>query len=211
MNNRCILLTTGAMSPVHRGHIHALAAAKRHLEGEGWEVLKVYLSPSHDLYLKHKFGVPELRCPLERRLDIARLVAQGAQEGVEVEVATWESDPRHPYWPDFPEVIAHHAAEARAALGGDVVTFYACGADHARHCGGLPHLVVVPRGEGERLPAPRAGWHVTPPPPAEVRALSSSAARAALARGDRHALLAHLVEGAVEYVERWGVGFDSRG
>ena len=49
-----ILLTTGALNPVHKGHINNLKLAQDCLESKGFVVEKIYLSPSSDIYLKQK-------------------------------------------------------------------------------------------------------------------------------------------------------------
>jgi NAD+ synthetase len=51
-----VLVTTGAMCPVHPGHIEMMERAKTELEARGATVLGGYLSPSHDEYLKLKCG-----------------------------------------------------------------------------------------------------------------------------------------------------------
>ena len=50
----CVLLATGAMSPIHRGHVAMMVHAKAALEREGWAVLGGFVSPSHDLYVGPK-------------------------------------------------------------------------------------------------------------------------------------------------------------
>ena len=43
-----MLLTTGAMNPVHIGHIKMMELAKQTVEADGWTVVQGILSPSHD-------------------------------------------------------------------------------------------------------------------------------------------------------------------
>ena len=52
----CVLLLTGALYPVHAGHVASLVAARRAVEAHGWCVLGGFLSPSHDLYCGPKHG-----------------------------------------------------------------------------------------------------------------------------------------------------------
>lgn len=51
-----VLMTTGAMSPVHDGHIALLELAKKELEKQGMHVIGGYLSPDHDVYVNQKKG-----------------------------------------------------------------------------------------------------------------------------------------------------------
>ena len=51
---QCVLLTTGAMNPPHRGHAQLLHQARLRLEKEGYDVLAGWLSPSQDGYVGPK-------------------------------------------------------------------------------------------------------------------------------------------------------------
>ena len=51
-----VLVTTGALCPVHPGHLALMEHARRALEGRGHCVLAGYLSPSHDEYVLGKCG-----------------------------------------------------------------------------------------------------------------------------------------------------------
>lgn len=53
-NKYAILLTTGAFSPIHGGHILFMEAAKKELEANGFDVLGGYFSPSHSDYVRVK-------------------------------------------------------------------------------------------------------------------------------------------------------------
>ena len=50
----CILLSTGAMNPIHRGHVAMIHAAADRLRAAGYDVLRAYVSPSHDGYVQPK-------------------------------------------------------------------------------------------------------------------------------------------------------------
>lgn len=52
--NHCVLLLTGALCPIHDGHIEMMIIAKETLEKEGYEVLGGYISPDHDDYVGPK-------------------------------------------------------------------------------------------------------------------------------------------------------------
>jgi hypothetical protein len=47
----CVLITTGAMNPCHRGHVKMMSLAKEEVEKHGWTCIGGVLSPSHDLYV----------------------------------------------------------------------------------------------------------------------------------------------------------------
>ena len=50
-----ILLTTGSYCPVHIGHIKYLIEAKKFLEEKfDYKILRIYISPTHDKYVKGK-------------------------------------------------------------------------------------------------------------------------------------------------------------
>lgn len=50
-----ILLSTGAFSPIHEGHLMMMENAKKELESRGRTVLGGYISPSHDKYVFSKY------------------------------------------------------------------------------------------------------------------------------------------------------------
>ena len=52
-----VLVTTGALNPIHRGHVAAMEETKTFLEKErGMRVLAGWISPSHDLYVGPKMS-----------------------------------------------------------------------------------------------------------------------------------------------------------
>ena len=53
-----ILLTTGALNPIHLGHIDIMEAAKQEIEKNYKNIKNIggFMSPSHDQYLDGKFG-----------------------------------------------------------------------------------------------------------------------------------------------------------
>lgn len=52
--NSVVLLTTGAFSPIHEGHILMMDAAARELEAAGYHIAGGFFSPSHDAYVNTK-------------------------------------------------------------------------------------------------------------------------------------------------------------
>ena len=134
---RCVLLMTGAMSPIHKGHVKTMSLAKRVLESEfGWHVLGGYISPSHDLYVRPK----SLRFNTSFVNAVGRVAM--AREAIRdvgwIEVGTWETSIEG-RWPDFPEVVEsldRHLLQAFPCDEGDegILVFYVCGGDLASKC-----------------------------------------------------------------------------
>jgi nicotinate (nicotinamide) nucleotide adenylyltransferase len=67
-----VLLTTGAFSPIHSGHIEMMNIARRELTKKGYIVLGGYISPSHDKYVSIK-NRGEARLHVLHRLHMCRL------------------------------------------------------------------------------------------------------------------------------------------
>jgi endonuclease/exonuclease/phosphatase family metal-dependent hydrolase/nicotinic acid mononucleotide adenylyltransferase len=106
-----VLLLTGALNPVHNGHLEMLAFARSELQGI-YSCVRPVLSPSHDDYVGTKEGAR----PFADRVQFARAV-----EGVTV--SEWEG--RQAHFVDYPEVLAHFEA---TEVDADV--FYIVGEDH---------------------------------------------------------------------------------
>ena len=51
---RVVLLTTGAMNPVHLGHLNAMHRARQHMTSLGYHVVGGFMSPTHDNYVRPK-------------------------------------------------------------------------------------------------------------------------------------------------------------
>ena len=137
-----VLLTTGAMNPVHLGHVDMLVRARRCLEQEhGFSVLAGYISPSHEGYVRPKcehFKQQYLESDV--RLECVR---RAVQDSDWLECGAWEAAPAHSSWPDFPVVVkalqSHLSGpdglERDLTLGGQKCTvFYVCGLDHFQKC-----------------------------------------------------------------------------
>ena len=140
-----VLLTTGSMNPVHKGHIDMLRQAKVELERGGGHVCAAFLSPSHDLYVQSKQNGYNF-VSATHRIAMANLAVQDYPW---LHISSWESSQKG-YWPDFPDVIE--------ALKQNLVdraitahTFYVCGSDHARYCLDIDGLVVVGRTQDHGL------------------------------------------------------------
>lgn len=181
---RVVLLMTGALNPVHRGHLAMMAQARRFLTAQGALVLGGWLSPSNDHYVQSKYARRETRAytAAQRRAMCRAACADQAW----LACAAWESlVPDR--WPDFPEVVQAGHDHVSALSDAPVVTAYVCGGDHLRHLPRGLHdpahwVVAVPR-IGQTLQArPEHGVFVTPADPATA-AISATQVRDALEQG----------------------------
>jgi nicotinic acid mononucleotide adenylyltransferase len=75
------LSLSGALSPVHTQHMHALEAARLALKRAGWTVVAGFLAPTPDNYLKEKLGIAGWG--FEKRVRLCEL-ACGESEWVDV-------------------------------------------------------------------------------------------------------------------------------
>ena len=67
-----VVLTTGGMNPVHRGHVALVHQAAARLDSAGFNVIGCWLSPSHDKYLQ-----PKVSCILTPARSLTHLVSTG--------------------------------------------------------------------------------------------------------------------------------------
>jgi hypothetical protein len=51
---RIVLLSTGALNPVHLGHVSAMERAREYLNAMGYNIICGYMSPTHDDYVGPK-------------------------------------------------------------------------------------------------------------------------------------------------------------
>lgn len=73
-----VLVTTGAFSPIHKGHIAMMEAAKKKLDDEGKIVVGGYIIPGHDTYVSvKKNGEAAMEAAL--RVDLAQQAVAGSQ------------------------------------------------------------------------------------------------------------------------------------
>jgi len=187
---RCVLLTTGALNPVHLGHVAMFDRARDCLEAEhGFDVVGGFLSPSHDVYLAGKYG-GSMFFPASRRL---AMCAAATKDHPFLSVTSWESSVSGP-WPDFPEVTAEleHVLKERFP-DEDFGVIYVCGQDHFRYAmpNRLPGVAVVSRaGRSERGDAAHSIYAVSTGRDDPFGQLSSTRVRAALANNDQPTLQA---------------------
>jgi nicotinamide mononucleotide adenylyltransferase len=210
---RCVLLTTGALNPIHRGHVAMFDHARDVLEAEyGLDVVGGFLSPSHDTYLsgkylsvKHLSGKhrDETFFPAAQRL---ALCAAATEDHPFLAVASWESSVSG-QWPDFPEVTAtlEHVLHERFP-GEGIGVIYLCGQDHFRYAAraGLPGVAVVTRaGRAEPSDAARTIYAVPTASDDPCGQMSSTQVREALKNDDLQTLRSCLHPAVLAMLLRW--------
>jgi len=194
-----VILSTGAMNPVHLAHIQMLHKGRERLEEAGYTVVGAWISPSHDGYVQPKAKTMQTIGLSDKfRLEVARRVSL---EDPLVSVGSWEAE-KEGHWPDFPVVCKALAKDLRTSVESEmkclseVEVFYVCGADHAVKCDILRGLdpcrgigvVVVPR-PGQDLPelpedSDEDLVFIAKPVDGDLTNLSSSKIRDALERLD---------------------------
>jgi len=155
-----VLVTSGSMSPAHRGHTLLLHRAKARLEAAGYVVPAAWLSPAGDGRAFQKArasGAPELRFAFRRR--VAEL---SVCDDDFISVGSWEAGPKAEVrpWELALSLQEHLRQRLRHSLDGiSLKTFYACGGDVAQKQGlrkgfQAQHdlgVVIVPRGDGDEI------------------------------------------------------------
>jgi len=186
-----VLLTTGAMNPVHKGHVQMLHQARERLESEGFAVIGAWLSPSHDGYVQPKAS--SLRTPGLSSAFRLELAQRATEEDEIVAVGSWEAS-QPGSWPDFPVVAEALQHELRRHPEGQGVrVFYVCGSDHFRNCGlhlGMRSgigIVAVPRSAATGIACESSGRehpdklvYLAKPASGEIASYSSTKVRKAL-------------------------------
>jgi nicotinic acid mononucleotide adenylyltransferase len=194
---RVVLLTTGALNPIHLGHIEQLERARATLQSRGLAVLAGFLSPSHDAYVRPKMAslLPPgstLEMQFAPCLDRVHMVRIATSSSDWLDVSTWEAE--QDSFVDFPEVTCACDEFLRRA---DILrrpedrVMYVCGDDHYIKCG-LRGGVRTARGTFTAVVVPRAGSSAitstthaigVPADAAACADLSSTKLRAALNAG----------------------------
>lgn len=184
-----VLLTTGALNPIHLGHVAMMELAKERLErcDPPYSVVAGYISASNDLYVG-----PKMRRTGDHAYTAAerlRFVALSVHDSGWLSPGRWESSQSH--WPNFPEVCQALETELSRVFKErqwphKVKLFYVCGEDHFRF---IPvryqwGVCVVPRSSGSRIytKGHRTEVYTTASHPAVVD-LSSTRVRRDLAAG----------------------------
>ncbi len=205
---RCVLLTTGALNPIHRGHVAMFDRARDVLESEyGLDVVGGFLSPSHDSYLsgKHLSGKhrDETFFPAAQRL---ALCAAATEDHPFLAVASWESSVSG-RWPDFPEVTATLERVLDERFPGEGIgVIYLCGQDHFRYAAraGLPGVAVITRaGRAEPSDAARTIYAVPTASDDPCGQMRSTQVREALKTEDVQTLRSCLHPAVLAMLLRW--------
>lgn len=159
-----VLLTTGALCPVHAGHVAMMERARDAAEAAGFDVLGGYLSPGHDDYVALKCGRAAI--PAHERL---QQCAEVARRSGWLSVDPWEALHRR-VSVNYTDVAARLRSYLQWHVDPSVDVLYVCGGDNARFAYAFTEeggCVVVgrPSAEGEvarwreRLRgAPRVLW-----------------------------------------------------
>eukprot|EP00466_Bigelowiella_natans_P003033 jgi/Bigna1/86722/estExt_fgenesh1_pg.C_130064 len=131
----CVLLSTGALCPVHIGHVDMLVRAKVAMEKNGYTVLGGWLSPSHDSYVSGKLH-GQFYAEAKHRAQCVKLLLE--EDFAWIKVSTWECSVEG-RWPDYPEVVGAaeanlHKQEFVRKSGKSIDIIYVCGEAHARKC-----------------------------------------------------------------------------
>lgn len=123
----CVLVTTGAFCPVHRGHVAMMEAARAAVEARGAVVLGGYLSVSHDGYVlpKCRGDAP----PASHRLRMCEEAVKGSEW---LMVDPWEAIacPRPVNFSDVCERLSAYLA-AHVPTARPIRVVYVFGADNA--------------------------------------------------------------------------------
>jgi len=152
-----VLLTTGAMNPLHRGHAQLMHQAVARLHIEGFDVVGAWLSPSHDGYVQPKAKkMDTIGLSAKFRLEAAK---RAVAEDELLAIGSWEAK-KPGRWPDYPEVAMALQRKLRRVekawkLNDGFKVFYACGTDHAK-MQGLYRGFLTDRGFGVVI-VPREG------------------------------------------------------
>jgi nicotinic acid mononucleotide adenylyltransferase len=119
-----VFVSTGSYCPIHLAHIDIFEKAKVLV----FSIVKGYISPSHESYVKSKLG-PEY-IPSNHRLAMCQLAVK---DSAWIDVSSWEI--QQPFFVDFPTVIQNIENFLRSQFPLYTLdVFYLCGADHAVRC-----------------------------------------------------------------------------
>jgi len=131
---KVILVSTGALCPVHFMHVEMFNVIRKYLEEKfNWIVVVGYLSPSHDTYVMGKLGRQGVS-----HIDSfhrVNMVKAALKESDWLEVSGWEASRTR--FVNFPEVMSYIAWYLKHNLVNfqNFRAYYACGADMALKCG----------------------------------------------------------------------------
>ena len=116
-----VLVTTGGMSPIHRGHIEMMERAKEIAESQGYLVVGGFITPGHDSYVGSKYG-GTAAIPAEHRI---RMVELATRDSDWLSCNPWPAR----YLPaeiNFTDVVRH----LRYSIPPDIDVIYVHGTDN---------------------------------------------------------------------------------
>jgi ribA/ribD-fused uncharacterized protein len=186
---RVVLITHGSMNPIHKGHLQMMARARSALEADGYQVVGGEIAIARQTHLAGK-GVPAMPDALRLRLIDAACAAAGhswlrAVDGSHAKSAN--------------QFISREAPRWRRAYNGPVNAVSVEGSDvflrYPPRAAGAERVIVVREDDVDAVAhalhesAARFGLVARLIVAEEHRAVSSTAAREALLRRDRPALV----------------------
>lgn len=126
-----IIIGTGALCPMHKGHVDMMYRAKDVLLERGYKVIGGYISPGHDEYIKQKTG--DNWMPIHRRIQWANDLLNESQDHSWLAIDPWEGV----YAPgavNFTSVVYRLQQYVKKFYrqAKNVKIFFVCGADNAR-------------------------------------------------------------------------------
>lgn len=128
-SKKIILLTTGALNPIHRMHLLNFIIANNFLKSKSIEVLCGLVSPSADCYVQCKRN-PFI--PFTKRCEFVLKAINEQKCDIPLFLHTWEGDQE--YFVDFPEVRNTIQDDIKKFIGKNIVVVYLCGMDHFQKC-----------------------------------------------------------------------------
>jgi len=127
-----ILISTGAYSPVHQGHIDMMLSAKHVALNQGYNVLTIIMSPSHDDYVLKKYVTGQKFNAVERLYLLDKLIAEN--NVAELQSNSWESIVLK-YAVNFTSVISSIENTINRLLPNNNVNYaYVVGSDNVEFC-----------------------------------------------------------------------------
>lgn len=122
---KLVLLSTGSLSPIHRGHIQIMEEAKIFLEAQGANVLGGYLSTGHEEYID--FKLKEEALSTAHRL---LLCAKALKDSDWLMLDPWEAIARK-IAVNFTDVFCRLEAYLHHHISPEIELVYVCGSDNA--------------------------------------------------------------------------------
>lgn len=135
-----VLLTTGGMAPIHKGHIAMMENARQELEERGYKVVGGYFAPGHDSYVGQKYGGTAAISAADR----VAMVELATKDSDWLEVDPWACR----YLPcevNFTDVVRHMEECLDYHMFSAIDVFYVCGDDNAGFAAAMDNVIVVPR------------------------------------------------------------------